>query len=52
MKTLFALNLMLLITAIVLGDIVLGACAFIGFCGFATDLLNRKASAVPTVLTH
>lgn len=42
MKTLFVLNLLLLIAAIVLGDIVLGACAFIGFSGFALYVTNKR----------
>ncbi|MBA6133853.1 hypothetical protein [Pseudomonas juntendi] len=50
MKILFALNLLILIAAVILGDIVFGACAFIGLSGFTLDVLNRKASSVTTVL--
>lgn len=46
MKILFALNLLILVAAVILGDIVFGACAFIGLSGFAIDVLNRKANTV------
>ncbi|CAH0650596.1 hypothetical protein N5K35_16690 [Pseudomonas sp. GD03651] len=52
MKILFALNLLILVAAVILGDIVFGACAFIGLSGFVIDALNRKASSVATMLTH
>ncbi|HCF1994773.1 hypothetical protein N7592_06520 [Pseudomonas juntendi] len=52
MKILFALNLLILVAAVILGDIVFGACAFIGLSGFAINVLNRKASTVPTALPH
>ena len=42
MKILFALNLLILVAAVILGDIVFGTCAFIGLSGFAIDVLNRK----------
>ncbi|WP_225789598.1 hypothetical protein [Pseudomonas sp. Marseille-P8916] len=50
MKILFALNLLTLAAAVVLSDIVFGACAFIGLSGFAIDALNRKASSVTIML--
>ncbi|NWF18145.1 hypothetical protein HX785_31045 [Pseudomonas reactans] len=52
MKILFALNLLILVAAVILGDIVFGACAFIGLSGFAIYVLNRKASTVPTAFPH
>ncbi|WP_152955701.1 hypothetical protein [Pseudomonas sp. MN1F] len=48
MKILFALNLLILIAAVILGDIVFGACAFIGLSGFAMYAFNRKASSFTT----
>lgn len=44
MKILFALNLLILIAAVILGDIVFGACAFIGLSGFTLDVLNRNST--------
>lgn len=49
MKILFALSLVLIIAAVILGDIVLGACGLIGLSGFATDVVSRKGSAVTSV---
>ncbi len=39
MKILFALNLLILVAAVILGDIVFGACAFIGLSGFCSGQL-------------
>lgn len=52
MKILFALNLLILVAAVILGDIVFGACAFIGLSGFAISVLNRKPSSVTAALNH
>lgn len=49
MKILFALNLLLLVAAVILGDIVFGACAFIGLSGFAVYIANRKSNAATNV---
>lgn len=35
MKFLFVLNVLLMVAAVVLGDIVLGVCAFTGLSGFS-----------------
>jgi len=52
MKTLFVLNLVLLVAAVALGDIVFGACAFIGLSGFALHVANRKTSSAKPALAH
>lgn len=52
MKFLFALNLLILIAAVILGDIVFGACAFIGLSGFAMSVVSRKASSFTTAQSH
>lgn len=53
MKTLFVLNLLLLIAALVLGDIVFGACALIGLNGFGLYVTNkRKTTSVNVALIH
>jgi len=47
MKILFVLNVLLLVAAVALGDIVLGICGVIGVCGFISYVANNR-NTMPT----
>lgn len=42
MKFLFVLNVLLLVAAVVLGDIVFGICGVMGVCGFVSYVANNR----------